>query len=427
MAFEIILPKVDMVMETGTFVEWLKQEGEAVQKGDPLFVIQTDKAAIEIESPESGILSGLLAKADDVIPVTQVIGYLLQPGETLSPRPAETGSPRPLVPAAVSGQAKPSAGSGAAPDASAGEGVRATPLARGLARELQLDLSQVSGSGPRGRIYRADVERYLASAQPPSAAQEAALREIPARLPIPTSPMDIALPLPEAREKKRVPLKGAREIIARRMAYSAATIPHVHLTIQVDMSEAARMRQMINPVHEKQSASPVSYTAVIARAVVRGLKKHPFLNSTLSGGEIILWEDIHLGIATQVEETLVVPVVREAQDLDLEEIAREIDRLVGRARSRKLQPSEMSGSTFTITNLGMMGISSFTAIINPPETAILAVGKILDTPVAVAREVVIRPVLNLTLAVDHRVIDGALAAAFLADLKSVLENPYLLI
>jgi pyruvate dehydrogenase E2 component (dihydrolipoamide acetyltransferase) len=417
MAASIIMPKVDMVMETGTFVEWLKGEGEAVSKGEALFVIQTDKAAIEVEAAESGILANLQAKADDVIPVSQVIGLILQPGETAPQAAPQVVAPAPLPVTAVTAPPGP-----AQVEAS---GVRATPLARGLARELSLDLTQVSGSGPRGRIYRADVERFQAASQNVNATMpvDGRVEGLP-RSPAPLSPQSQALP--SAREKKRIPLKGAREIIARRMSYSASTIPHVHLTIQVDMSEAERLREKVNPVYAQRGGAKVSHTALLAQAVAQTLRKHAYLNASLADNEIILWEDVHLGIAVQLEEHLVVPVVRAAQQLKLEELAAQIQDLAGRARAKKLQPAEMSGSTFTITNLGMMGVVSFTAIINPPETAILAVGKIVDTPVAVGKEMALRPLMYLTLAVDHRVIDGAQAAAFLADLKTVLENPYLL-
>jgi pyruvate dehydrogenase E2 component (dihydrolipoamide acetyltransferase) len=204
------------------------------------------------------------------------------------------------------------------------QAVRATPLARGLAQDLQIDLSRISGSGPRGRIYRADVERYQAGRQV-GERKETVLANRPA-----TKASALAsapgLVLPDTREKKRIPLKGAREIIARRMAFSASTIPHVHLTIQVDMSEAeaARLREMVNPVYERSSASRISYTAFLARAAAHALAHHPVLNSSLVEGEIIVWEDIHLGIAVQFEDTLVVPVVREAQRLRLEEIAARI-------------------------------------------------------------------------------------------------------
>lgn len=438
MATEIIMPKVDMVMEAGTFVEWLKQEGETIQKGEALFVIQTDKAAIEVESPESGILAGTTARADDVIPVSSVIGYLLQSGEDL---PAQGKAAKAAAKATASAAALDKETIFAAAQQPTQESahqevghqkvgrqesgylqvasveIRATPLARRLARELELNLANIQGSGPRGRIYRADVERYSQSIPAnPSAAEKIIL---------PIQP--ISAPVLPARERKRVRIKGAREMIAQRMTYSAQKIPHIHISLEVDMSESARLREKVNPVYKKEGGRGVSYTAIIAHAAAHLLGKFPSLNCSLVDDELIYWEDVHLGIATDLEESLVVPVVRSAQNKKLVEVADEINRLVEQARSRKLQPAEMSGSTFTISNLGMLGAVSFTAIINPPETAILAVGRIIDTPVAIGREIAIRPMMNLTVAVDHRVTDGAQATRFLSALKEVLENPYLLV
>ena len=421
MATEVILPKVDMVMETGTFVEWLKQEGETVEKGQPLFVIMTDKAAIEVEAPASGILAGVRAKADDVIPVSQTIAYLLQPGEKL---PAGVSA----VPAAVqvasavavgnasqpqaSEIAAPSA-VGVAPQAENVPGkVRATPVARRMAAELGVDLAVVRGRGPQGRVHRADV---LAAAEKQVA--------VPPGVSMP----DLQIPLPDARRKGVIPLTGPRKIIAQRMAYSAAVAPHITLSVSVDMSEASRLRARVLAQIEQKTGQRLSFTAILLRAVATILPRHPYLNASLSGEEIVLWEDVHLGVATSLEEYLIVPVIREAQEKNLEQIVVTLADLVERARAKRLAPSEMSGSTFTISNLGMFGIESFTAIINPPESAILAVGKIVDIYTKVENEMVLRPVMNLTISADHRVVDGAAAANFLVELKSTLENPYLLI
>ena len=414
MATEVIMPKVDMVMDTGTFVEWLTEEGEPVEKGAPLFIILTDKANIEIESPATGILAGVRAQPDDVIPVTEVIAYILEPGEALpeaeeaqpvalAGAPAATGAEVAAAPAAVAPAAGPA---GAAPGK-----VRATPVARRLAAELEIELAQVPGRGPRGRVHKADV---LAFAEQQKAT---------VRLAAPT----VEIPLPAAQKKEVVPLAGPRKIIAERMAYSAFTAPHIHLSLRVDMSEAARLRaRLLEPLQAK-TGQRLSFTAILARAVATVLPRHPYLNASLNGAEIVLWEDIHLGIATSVEDYLIVPVVQQAQDKNLEQIVTEMGDLTERARSKRLTPAEMTGSTFTISNLGMFGIESFTAIVNPPESAILAVGRIVDTPAKVGEEVVLQPMMNLTICVDHRIVDGATAARFLADLKETLENPYLLI
>ena len=415
MATAVIMPKVDMVMETGTLVEWLKEEGAQVEKGDPLFVIMTDKAGIEIESPASGFLAGVTAKPDDVVPVTETIAYILAEGEEL---PAEAAAPPPAAPpaakveqAALTPVAPPQAAPFAAPAPGPGDGkIRATPVARRMASELGVNLALVQGRGPRGRVHKADV---LAFAEQGVQA--------------PAMPAAAAVPLPSARQKKVVPLAGARKIIAERMSYSAFTAPHITLTLSVDMTEAARLRSHLLASIEERTGLRLSFTAILARAVAATLPRHPTLNASLSGDQVIVWEDVHIGIATSIEDYLIVPVLREAQSKDLEQIVTDLGDLVERARAKRLTPAEMSGSTFTISNLGMFGIESFTAIINPPEAAILAVGKIVKTPVEVEGQIELRPTMHLTLSADHRIVDGATGARFLADLKTNLENPYLLI
>jgi pyruvate dehydrogenase E2 component (dihydrolipoamide acetyltransferase) len=279
---------------------------------------------------------------------------------------------------------------------------------------LGVDLALVQGRGPRGRIHKADVLAFAEGGAMVPAAQ-------------PAVPAAVAVPLPSARQKEVVPLAGARKIIAERMAYSAFTAPHITLTLSVDMSESARLRSHLSTSIEKQTGLRLSFTAILARAVASTLPRHPYLNASLNGDEIILWEDVHLGIATSIEDYLIVPVLQEAQSKGLEQIVVDLSDLVERARAKRLAPSEMAGSTFTISNLGMFGIESFTAIINPPESANLAVGKIVDTPKDVEGQIELRPTMHLTLSADHRVVDGAAAARFLADLKTILENPYLLI
>lgn len=426
MATEVIMPKVDMVMETGTFVEWLVKEGGRVNKGDPLFVIMTDKAAIEVEAPADGILAGTAAKADDVIPVTEVIAYILAPGEPLpskaASQPVEASAP---APSKVEAPEPVKATAASEPDKA-----RATPVARRMAAAQGIDLSQVAGRGPLGRIHKADI---LAFQQTPTSEPLTAPVPTPA-LAVAASPVIPALvglaapiPLPDARRKQVAPLSGPRKIISERMAYSAVAAPHINLSLRVDMTEVIRLRERVLETLQAQTGQRVSYTAILARAVAAVLPRHPYLNASLSEGNIILWDDIHLGIATSVEENLIVPVIREAQLKSLGQIVAALADLTERARNRRLTPAEMSGSTFTISNLGMYGIESFNAIINPPEAAILAVGKMVDTPVACEGQVVLRPLMEVTACADHRIADGATVARFLAELKSTLENPYLLI
>ena len=416
MPTEIIIPKVDMVMENGTFIEWLKDEGDAVEKGQPLFIIMTDKAAIEVEAPGSGILAGLSAKPDDVIPVASVIGYIVKEGETIPSIPQdskpETQKHTPGIPPSE----KSFSSEGISEQQPQDQLIRATPLARKMAGELGLDISQIKGRGPRGRVYRADILEGVQSRQ-----QEDATQSIPFSTIEPAGSRGAT-----AKIRDRVPLKGARAIIAKRMAYSAATAPHIYLGIHVDMSEVVRWRHKAGPKIEERLGTRLSYTALISFVVAHLLPDHPFMNSSLEDNEILLWEDVNLGIATAIGDDLIVPVVRQAQGLSLEETVLEMKRLLEAAQARKLQPSEMAGSTFTITNLGMYGIEDFTAVLNPPEASILAVAKMVDTPIAEDGQVVIRPLIHFTVGADHRINDGLRVARFMNDLKSMLENPYLL-
>lgn len=417
MATEVIMPKVDMVMDSGTFVEWLKNEGDHVDKGEPLFVILTDKANIEIEAPASGILAGLKAQPDDVIPVTEVIAYILKPGESLpseSRAAAEATSATQVPPS--SPQPESVAIETILSEVGSGDSrVRATPAARRVAAELGVDLALISGSGARGRVHQKDVLTFAEQQRPAVEARPALTAPVP------------EIPLPDARQKEVIPLTGPRKIIAERMAYSAFTAPHITLSLRVDMSEAARLRARVQEPIQRKTGQRLSFTAIVARAVAALLPRHAYLNASLQGDQIIIWDDVHLGIATSLEDYLIVPVIRAAQTKSLEQIVSELGDLVERARVKRLAPAEMSGSTFTISNLGMFDIEAFTAIINPPESAILAVGKIVDTPVSTEDGIELRPMMNVTLSADHRVVDGATAARFLAELKASLENPYLLI
>ena len=429
MPTEVIMPKVDMVMETGTFVEWLKKEGEHVNKGDPLFVIDTDKAAIEMESPADGILAGVRAKLNDVIPVTEIIAYILAPGEAL---PAVSIPEQVVTIPAPKGTKTAQVEQSVAVAGANGAGkARVTPVARRLAEELHIDLTKIAGRGPRGRIHKADVLAFQQSHLTDECVEAPVMKQtpltaVPPVVPAPSTPIP-SIPLPDARRKQVIPLVGARKIIGERMSHSAFTAPHIHLSLRVDMTEAIRLRERLLEPLKAQTGQRVSFTAILARAVATVLPHHPYMNASLAEGSLILWDDIHLGIATSIEESLIVPVIREAQSKSLGQIVTALADLTDRARNRRLAPSEMTGSTFTISNLGMYGIESFTAIINPPEAAILAVGRMVDTPVKSGDGFEFRPLINLTACADHRIVDGAGVARFLEELKSTLENPYLLI
>jgi pyruvate dehydrogenase E2 component (dihydrolipoamide acetyltransferase) len=426
MATEVFIPKVDMVMETATFVEWLKNEGEQVEKGQPLFVILTDKAAMEIEAPASGTLAGINALPDEVLPVSETIAFILEPGEELPEKfmpaaPAQKNTTEEALAPSEPHKVVPAEDDTSHQDPGNGnKKVRATPVARRLATNLGIDLTRVSGRGPKGRIHKADV--LLADEN--MAAEITSPTNIGSGSFVPD--LDQPIPLPVAKKKEVVPLAGPRKIIAQRMAYSASVAPHINLSISADMTEAQHWRTSVLSPIETQTGHRLSFTTLIAYIVVSILPEHPYLNSTLNGEEIILWEDIHLGIATNINDYLIVPVIREAQSKNLQEIVVSFGDLLVRANAMQLTPAEMSGSTFTISNLGMFGIESFTAIINPPEAAILAVGKINDVYMKIDGELVKRPMMNITICADHRIVDGVAAAKFLDQLKSTIENPYLL-
>ena len=391
MAIPVIMPKLEMAQETATVVEWLKKEGEEVKKGEPLLTVETDKVTLDIESPATGILAGVQVSPGQVVPVTEVIAYILAPGERLDESASRQVSREPIaaVPLPPPFPVPPSGK------------VRATPVARRIARERGIDLATVTGSGPRGRIQAADV-------------RAAALTSVPSA--------EIG-----GVEGRVVLLAGMRRTIAERMTASYQTAPHITLTVRVDMAAFEAMRAQLNARAEAWGQPRASVTALLVKAVAWALKRHPWLNSMLQEDAIHLLPQINVGVAVALEEGLIVPVVREADRKSVAELAAQVNDLVTRARAGRLTPADVAGGTFTLSNLGPFGIEQFSAIINPPQAAILAVGAIQDEAVIAAGQVVVRPVVRMTLSADHRIVDGATAARFLADLREALEAPTLLL
>ena len=430
MATKVIMPKLEMAQESATIVEWLKQEGDRIEKGEPLLVIETDKVTVELESPGSGLLSSVRGDPGEEIPVTQVIAYLLEPGEE-PPQVIEeeiervSETPPPPIPSLPPVEATPVAkrlatthgvdlgtvvGTGpkgqitkedveaalAAPVVVTPPGkIRATPSARRLAREKGVDLSAVKGTGPRGQVTAEDIAAYS-----------------PAPGIVGLTPLET------------IPLRGIRRTIAERMTHSFQTTPHIFVSLRVDMSKLEAERVRLNEEVETNEHPRVSVTAILVKVTAEVLKDHPWLNSTLQGEEIILLADLNIGVAVALEGGLIAPVVHHADGKSVTEIAAEVDDLATRARSNQLSPSDVARGTFTISNLGPFGIEQFTAIINPPNAAILAVGAIRSEVVAdESGEIVVRPLAWMTLAADHRIVDGAVAAKFLTALKNALEDP----
>jgi pyruvate dehydrogenase E2 component (dihydrolipoamide acetyltransferase) len=414
MTTSIVMPKLGFVMEEGTIVEWLKEPGDSITKGELLLVIESEKATMEIESPGTGILGPDLAPPGTKVPIATVIGYILEPGE------APPSGPWPWLAGTV-GEEEPFEGpktERAAPEGepkeaitSKGPKVRASPIARRLAREHGVDLARIEGSGPQGRILEKDVLAYVE-------AQAGAAEEDVGPVPPAASEMLAA---------EWVELSSIQRITAERMSASFRTAPHFYLTVHVDMSAVVAMREALLPTMEASAGIRLSFSDILLRVAAQALKEHPALNATFEDGRLKRFQQINLGLATDTPRGLVVPVFHQADRLSLSEIARRRVDLLERAGANKLSPDDLSGGTFTVSNLGMFGIDVFNAIINPPQAAILAVGRITKRPLVVDDALQVRPTMWLTLSVDHRAADGATAARFLQTLVRYLEEPYQLL
>lgn len=402
MPVDVIMPRVDMTMEKGTILAWKVKEGDAVQEGALLFEINTDKATMEVDAPTSGRIGGILVPAGIEVPVGTVVAQILAPGEQLA-RPASPSSVGSTATPGETAHGPATTASSRAPGVPTTK-IRATPLARRLAQLHGIELAAAHGSGPKGRIGRADVDALLKdrSASPATRAGE-----------VPAGEM----------KPQRVAFNPTRKIVAQRMLQSVQTTPHFYMSANLDMSAVVSLREQIG-ARTPDKARP-SVTAVVVRLLGTLLPEHPCLNASVDGDAMQVHPGVHIGIAMDRDGDLLVPVIRNAQALRLAEIAAELDRLRRAARNRSIQPSELRGSTFTLSNLGMFGVDSFTAIINPGEAGILAVGRIVDTPVARKGQVALRPIATVTLSADHRIVDGAAAARFMRDLRTLVESPEL--
>jgi pyruvate dehydrogenase E2 component (dihydrolipoamide acetyltransferase) len=386
MATEIIMPALGMAQEKGTLVNWLRAEGEPVTKGEPLMEVETDKATVEIEAPASGILAHVSARAGDEVPVGRTMGVILAAGEHYETRAAANISPqrkstaKESTPAVV---ARPHPPQGSAR-------ILASPAAKRIAREKSLDLARMQGSGPGGSILAEDVLRA-------SAGEEARV----------------------VSGQRVVPLSAMRRIVGERMAKSKQTAPHFYATVDADMTEAEKQR-----AKRKQRGATIvpSINDLILWACAQALKKFPPLNSAFTDQEIEFYSDINLGMAVALEDGLVVPVIRNAARLSLDQIAQQSRELTEKAQKKKLVPADYEGGTFTVSNLGMFGVDSFVAIINPPQCAILAVGQVAPRVVPYGEGIAIRSMMTMTLSADHRIADGVIAAKFLQKVKGLLEN-----
>jgi len=402
---DVIMPKMGDSMEVGKLLSWRKKSGETVKSGDVIAEIETDKSNVEIEAEDNGVLVTSVQEGAEV-PVGEVIATIGAASAT-KPESAPVAAPSPV--AAIPEQRKPLTVSinGQLISNPPQERLKASPLARKVAREKQVDIAQITGTGPNGRILEADVVAFLAR---------------PAAAPKPVSAAVKFTPEPGSKVQE---LSQMRRVIARRMVESKTTIPHFYLTVEVDMGEAVALREKLNTLED--GLQKISLNDFVVKASAKALVKFPDVNSVFKNDQVITSSESNVGIAVALDDGLIVPVVKGANKLTLRQVASTAKELIAKARSKKLQPSEYSGGSFTVSNLGGFDIDNFIAIIDPSQGAILAVGTIVKKPVVVDDVIVIRQRMNITLSGDHRVIDGATGAKFIQEVKRLLQNPLSLI
>ncbi len=411
----VTMPRLSDTMTTGTVATWLKKVGDTVKEGDILAEIETDKATMEFESFNSGTLLYIGVQEGDSAPVDTILAILGPAGTDVSGIAAnyKVGAVVDTEASKVEEKAvaQVEASSVQAPVANASGRVFASPLAKKIAQEKGINLSQVKGSGENGRIVKSDVENFTPSAvaTPSQAVAEA------------TNAVAAVKPFVPAGEVFQEEIKNSqmRKTIARRLAESKFTAPHYYLTIELDMDNAIASRNMINGLPDTK----VSFNDMVIKASAMALKKHPQVNSQWREDAMVLNHHVNIGVAVAVEDGLVVPVLKFTDQMSLSQIGASVKDMAGRAKAKKIQPAEMEGSTFTISNLGMFGIQSFTSIINQPNSAILSVGAIIEKPVVKNGQIVVGNTMTVTLACDHRTVDGATGAQFLQTFKAFMENP----
>ena len=412
MASEVKLPRLGQGMEAGTIVRWLKTEGEPVEKGEPLYELDTDKVTQEVEAEASGVLLKI-AIPEGEVPVGRTIAYIGEAGEEVAAEAdvsSDGKATAEVAPAAPEAEAEREPAPAEPATSDAGEGrLKASPLARRIARERSLDLASIAGTGPDGRIVAEDVERAAAAAPAPARAPAPEPAPAPAVRPEPAKDVEVER------------LSSTRRTIARRLT-EAWQAPVFHLFVSADMTRANALLASLRELHP--DARP-TMTDLLVRVAGAALMRHPQVNAQLHGDEVHRFPTANVGIAVAAPAGLVVPVLRSVERRTIAEIAAERAAVVGRARDGKLQREDLEGGTFTISNLGMYGIERFTAVLNPPQVAIVAVGATADRAVVVDGGIVVRPKMDLTLTCDHRALDGAVAAEFLRTLEQFLEEPAL--
>jgi pyruvate dehydrogenase E2 component (dihydrolipoamide acetyltransferase) len=422
MATKVHMEALSPTMEEGRLVKWTKKEGDAVKSGETLAEVETDKAVMELVARSDGQLLKVVVPEGTTVPVGSVVAWIGKPGEKVdgagtagagsqesgagAAKPAAAAAAAPKsVPAPVPAP-KPAAAAQPAPGPAPADAtrVKASPLARRIAQDAGVDLKLVQGSGPGGRVIKRDVEGGATQAQ------RAAAPTPSFRLPTPGVPYE------------DVPLSQIRKTIAKRLAASIGPVPHFFLTTEIDMERAAEAREALNRQLGEQGGK-ISFNDIIIKAVALALVQHRACNAWFQEDHIRYWNEVHIGMAVAIEDGLITPVIRNADQKSLREIGVESRELAGRARTRRLKPEEYTGATFSVSNLGMFDIEHFTAVINPPEAGIVAIGSIVPQAVPEGERVVVRRRMRITMSCDHRVIDGATGAAYLRTLKQMLENP----
>jgi len=363
MPVEIVMPKLGQISEELTLLRWLKKKGEKVSKGEPLFEVLTDKANMEVEATTDGILTDIFVNEGETAPTLTVLGIIAKPEEISSEEMIR-------------------------------DRIKASPIAKKLAKECNIDLSQIKGTGPDGRIVKEDILKVIQN-------EETVSEEI-------------------------IPISGIRRVIAQRMVESKSSIPHFYIKTSINMTEAVNLKKALDAYLEKQGVT-VSYSAMIIKALAIAFLEFPVLNALVKEDELHIVKDINIGIAVSLDDGVVVPVLHKVNEKTLIEIAKELEGIVRKAREGSLDAKAMDGGTFTLSNLGMYDVEEFTAIINPPQVAILAVGKIEERPIVKNSQVTAQWMMSVTLSCDHRAVDGVLVGKFLEKLKFILENPFILL
>jgi len=408
MATKVHMEALSPTMEEGRLVKWTKHEGDAVKSGDTLAEVETDKAVMELVARADGQLLKVLVAEGATVPVGNIVAWIGKAGEKVDGAgSAEQGAAKP-APAAAAPRPASAPAAIPAPLAAPADAtrVKASPLAKRIAKDVGVDLKLVQGSGPGGRVIKRDVEAGATQAR--------------SAIPAPRSP----LPAPSGVPYEDVPLTQIRKTIAKRLAASIGPIPHFFLTTEIDMERAAEAREALNKqLGEEGGGGKISFNDIIIKAVALALGQHRACNAWFQDDHIRYWNEVHVGMAVAIEDGLITPVIRNADQKSLREIGAESRELAGRARNRRLKPEEYTGATFSVSNLGMFDIEHFTAVINPPEAGIVAIGSIVPQAVPEGDRVVVRRRMRITMSCDHRVIDGATGAAYLKTLKQMLENP----